>query len=113
MGERAQKVVIRENRVELSWTQWGGQSCAVALLGGTAGSQSDLEDSDPTDAWMDPAFAEGGYLVDFDRKAMLLYSWDGELLRSVIERLPAIWPNWSIEMVQDGIPDFRNHIDCR
>ena len=113
MGERAQKVVVRDRRVEQYWSQWGGQSCPQVLLDGPTGLQEDLNGSRREDEWMDPDFAEGGYLVDFDHRTILLYSWDTDLLNGLIEDLKSAWPDWSITAANEGVPDFQRYIEER
>lgn len=113
MGERAQKVVIENDRVERYWSRWGGQSCPQVLLDGRTGLQADLKESRRKDEWMDPDFAEGGYLLDFDHRKILLHSWDGDLLKTLIEDLKPAWPAWLIEAVNRGVPDFQCYVERR
>jgi hypothetical protein len=76
MGERAHKVVIRSGQVKLFRSQWGGRTCAGELAGEGAGAflEEYLGYHECCDGWMDNSFMEGGYLVDFDHKVILLYS---------------------------------------
>lgn len=113
LGERAQKVVIKGGRIERYRSQWGGQACPEVLLDGPAGLDEDLKESRREDQWMDPDFAEGGYLVDFDRRRILIYSWHNDLLERLMEDLKPAWPDWSIEAVEEGVPDFQRHVDTR
>jgi hypothetical protein len=83
MGERTQKVVLRDGQVLKYWSRWGGQSCVDELVAGFQGFADNLSfDRSETD-WMDAVWAEGGYLVDFERKKILLYSWDRDYLEKV------------------------------
>jgi hypothetical protein len=110
MGERAQKVVIRDGRVTLYRDRWGGQSSIDVLRDGPTGLQNDLAESSPNAEWWDPAFAEGGYLVDFDRKCILLYSWDAALAESCLSVISSAWPGWSVTVAPEGVPDFQAHV---
>ena len=62
---------------------------------------------------MDRDFAEGGYLVDFDRRTILLYSWDRELLDGLVGDLKSAWPDWLIEATDEGVPDFQRYVEKR
>ncbi len=112
MGERGQRVVIKDSIVSRHYSQWGGQTCMSGLSDGERGLRADLATCKEFD-WVIPEFAEGGYLVDFDTRHMLLYSWDQPELDRILPRIRAAWPGWSIEIVPDGVPDFIRHVETR
>jgi len=113
MGERAQKVVIRLGRVGRFWSQWGGQQCAESLVAGTEGLEADLSESKRADEWMEADLAEGGYLVDFDAKRILLYSWDLSFLESIEAGVRSAWPGWAVSISRVGVPEFREYVGGR
>jgi hypothetical protein len=113
MGERAQKVVIRDGIVSKYFAQWGGQHCADELLGGAGDFNLPADSNRPESDWMDPVFAEGGYLVDFDRQRILLYSWDQAYLETALPLVERAWPQWIVEKVDEGVPEFKRYVETR
>lgn len=109
MGERAQKVILRDGQILKYWSRWAGQTCAGELLAGPECFTVKFDRAD-TD-WMDSVWAEGGYLVDFERRKILLYSWDKTYLAGVMPELFKAWPGWELKMVNEGVPDFKEYVE--
>ncbi|MFN0196977.1 MAG: hypothetical protein ACKVT0_09530 [Planctomycetaceae bacterium] len=123
MGERAQKVVIRSERAIAYTDHWGAHTCFHQLFDGPNKVLCEIaqvieDDKDEQSlhdriVWYDPCYIEGGYLVDFDRCHMLLYSWDKQALQEGLRRVQQAWPDWSIEVVDDAPDDFLKYLDTR
>lgn len=76
MGHRANFVIIRDAAAEAFFDQWAGLGCAFAVADGVESAEAAARQSDPTDELLDWAFAEGGYLIDHDEHALIVF---GEL----------------------------------
>jgi hypothetical protein len=69
------------------------------LLDGADAIGTEVAKSEPNPEWMSPEFAEGGYLVDFDRRHIIVYSWDLEFIARLSEQLRSVWPDWDVGAV--------------
>jgi hypothetical protein len=76
MGHRANFVVIEDGKAEAFYDQWAGLGCAFAISEGPARAVDSARESEPTTELLDWAFAEGGYLIDFDEQVVIVF---GEL----------------------------------
>lgn len=76
MGHRANFVLIEGGEAEAFFDQWAGLGCAFVVGDGPSAAVSAAREFEPTFELLDWAFAEGGYLIDFDQKLLLLF---GEL----------------------------------
>ncbi|MEM7353169.1 MAG: hypothetical protein AAF657_20410 [Acidobacteriota bacterium] len=68
MGHRANFVVIRNQQATAFYDQWAGLGCIYTFAEGPTKAVACLKATKETDELMDWAFAEGGYLIDFDNK---------------------------------------------
>lgn len=76
MGHRANFVLVEDGNAEAFYDQWAGLGCAFAIGEGPEAAASNARQSDSTDELLDWAFAEGGYLIDFDERLVIVF---GEL----------------------------------
>ena len=113
MGERGQRVIVRDRLARRFYSQWGGQQCMQYLREGERGLEEDISSCKPYGCWVIPEFAEGGYLIDFDAKNLLLYSWDDYALHHLLEEITPAWPGWKVEIIEDGVPGFEKYIEER
>ncbi|MCZ4149549.1 hypothetical protein BZG21_34615, partial [Escherichia coli] len=68
-----------------------------------------------TTAWLEPAWAEGGALMDLDRQVLLWYggedvNYEIPLRRHLIRMMKPLWPGWSIEWAPAGILDLAEYV---
>lgn len=110
MPERSQEVVIRGGRLALRSSRVAGQSSPLALVAGPAAFDADLRPSDGAPGWYDEVLAEGGFLIDFDRRRLLAFSWDDASLRAAWPEIEAAWAGWTVEEVADGTADFLRYL---
>ena len=73
MGHRANFVVIEDGKAEAFFDQWAGLGCAFAISEGPGAAVTAARESEPTNELLDWAFAEGGYLIDFDEQLVLVF----------------------------------------
>ena len=71
MGHRANFVVIRDNHAVAYYDQWAALGCIYTFAAGPAEAVDALTEMDQTTELMDWAYAEGGYLLDFDNQVAI------------------------------------------
>ena len=76
MGHRANFVVIEDGAARAYYDQWAGLGAAFAIADGPGPAIEFLKDYEPTDELLDWAYAEGGFLIDFDQNLVIVF---GEL----------------------------------
>lgn len=82
MGQRANYIIIKDNHASAYFDNWGGLGCAFVLTDGPDTATKAAEETEPTDELLDWAFAEGGYLIDYDQQKLIAFgqldAFDGE-----------------------------------
>ena len=73
MGHRANFVLIRGGKAQAFYDQWAAMGCVHEFATGPDAAAEAVEALEPTTELMDWAFAEGGYLIDFDRKEAIVF----------------------------------------
>jgi hypothetical protein len=73
MGHRANFVVIRDGNAKAYYDQWAAMGCIYSFAAGPDGACGALSQYEQTSELMDWAFAEGGYLIDFDEKKAIVF----------------------------------------
>lgn len=94
MGHRANFVVIRSGEARAYYDQWAALGCVFELAPGPEHASRSAEQMTPASELMDWAFAEGGYLIDFDQKHAIVFGepLDGEIDLEEFEILGEIDP---------------------
>src|SRR6185436_4644965 len=75
MGHRANFITIRKGGAEAFYDQWAALGCLFAFAAGPDEAVSALKEMEATDELLDWAFAEGGYLLDFDSKSAIAFGY--------------------------------------
>lgn len=75
MGHRANFVVIQDGNATPYHDQWAALGSTWAFAGGPEEALSAAEGSQPTTELLDWAFAEAGYLLDFDEKQAIVFGY--------------------------------------
>ncbi len=73
MGHRANFVIIERNRAQAHFDQWAALGCAHAIADGPAVAAAAAREFEKTDELLDWAWVEGGYLIDFDEKVVIVF----------------------------------------
>ena len=73
MGHRANFVVIRNGKAQAYYDSWAALGCVHCVADGPDDAAASAAEFDPTDELLDWAFMEGGYLVDFDEKVLIVF----------------------------------------
>ena len=87
MGHRANFIVIRNGAGEAYHDQWAALGCLYAFADGPEEAMRALKEMEHTDQLLDWAFAEGGYLLDFDMSTAVAFGFM-ELPDGMEEELP-------------------------
>lgn len=73
MGHRANFVVIREGQATAYRDQWAALGCVCTLADGPDAACQAIAEYEPTNELMGWCWAEGGYLVDFDQRNLIVF----------------------------------------
>lgn len=73
MGHRANFVLIRNGQARAYYDQWAAMGCVHQFAAGPGAAARAVEVLSDTTELLEWAFAEGGYLIDFDRKEALVF----------------------------------------
>jgi hypothetical protein len=139
MGHRANFVLIRDGKGLAYSDQWAALGSTYAFAGGPADATAAAEATEPTNELLDWAFAEAGYLLDFDERMAIVFGQpepidpedlaefgapelaaanelDAALERSPLEFLKAIaprWTGWQLRWDERGVDAFAAHLARR
>ena len=119
MGNRANFVIVKNQDWQLYYSHWGGCRMLDALVGGPelalryAATLRRCEKND----WCDPSWADGGAVVDLDRRRVLFF---GEPVmmemnerRAVMTVLAAVWPGFEICWAYDGTAEIAGYVGAQ
>jgi hypothetical protein len=73
VGHRANYVIIERGRARAYYDAWGALGCTLLIADGARECRKYAESCETTRELMDWAFAEGGYLLDFDEKLAIVF----------------------------------------
>lgn len=115
MGHRANLLLVEHHTYSLYYSHWGGISMPENLFWGPEAALEFIKRQEPTTAWLDTAWAEGGALMDLDRQVLLWYggedvNYEIPLRRHLIRMMKPLWPGWSIEWASAGILDLAEYV---
>lgn len=136
MGSRANFVVIKNHQAVAYYDPWMGLGSAFGIADGPEVAVANLDQLEPTNELLDWAFAEGGYLLDFDEKRVIVFgsleddfndldedplsleldpeeSSHGSSLadfRSFFESIAPQWRGWILCYDERGVDAFADHL---
>ena len=118
MGNRANFVIVKDQDWQLYYSHWAGCRILDALIGGPELALRYAESlrQRAKDQWVDPVWADGGVLVDLDRRRVLFFG--DELMVEMAERralmsaLPDLWSGWQAECWQDRFEEQALRCRC-
>ncbi len=117
MGQRANLILVEGREYRLFYSHWCANTLASDLFWGPEHAvdfiriQRVLENSD----WLDNVWAEGGAVVDLDRKHLLLFGGDDvgynvPLRRIYLKLLAQVWTGWTVRWAHEGIADLADYV---
>ena len=137
MGHRANFVTIQTNCAKAYYDQWAALGCIHAFATGPTEAFNALSEMETTSELMDWAFAEGGYLLDFDQKVAIVFGspFDADefgdfedkfsiptdpVCEAFEQGIPAFlayvsaaWTGWKIVWDDCGVDAFAAHLKAR
>jgi hypothetical protein len=119
MGNRANFVVVQDQAWQLYYSHWAGCRIVDALIGGPelALRYAQSLRHCPKDQWVDPLWADGGAVVDLDRRRVLFFG--DELMvemdarRALMGVLAAVWAGYSIGWAYDGTAELAGYVGAQ
>jgi hypothetical protein len=116
MGNRANFVIVKDQDWQLYYSHWAGCRMLDALIGGPELVLRYAQSLRPCDKdeWVGPIWADGGAVVDFDRRRVLFFG--DELMvemaerRAVMSALAAVWPDYAICWAYDGTVELAGYV---
>jgi hypothetical protein len=114
MGNRANMVVVENGEWVLYDGRWAPQMLDVVAFGPEY-AVSHIRAHDESEAgWTDPVSADGGVLVDLDRRRLLFF---GEELassmderRAIFDVLPRTWPGYEVGWAYGGTDEIVDYV---
>jgi hypothetical protein len=136
MGHRANFVLIEGAKAQAFYDQWAALGCVLSLEEGARRLKKSVSEVyQPADGLMDWAFAEGGFLIDYDEKVCIAFGYVDvdvddmpedyqESIRSVVDAFHAGWAEYvryiekgwrGFTMIWDGrgVDAFALHLEKR
>lgn len=119
MGNRANFVIVKDQDWQLYYSHWAGCRILDALIGGPdlAVRYARSLRQCRKDEWVDPLWADGGAVVDLDRRRVLFFG--DELMvtmperRAVMTVLSLVWPDYAINWAYDGTAELASYVGAR
>ena len=115
MGSRANYIITHQGRHELYYSHWGAQKIDRDFLFGPHVAIALTRSLEPTTELLDEIWAEGGALIDLDRRRLRL--WGGEdmcfdvNMRQVwLELVRLAWQGWDVRWADHGVFDLADHL---
>lgn len=116
MGSRANFVVVENQDWQLYYSHWAGARVLDALIGGPAHAVRHVQALRPCakNAWIAPLWADGGAVVDLDRRRLLFYG--DELMMGMAERraalrvLDAVWTDYAVGWAYGGAVELADYV---
>ena len=135
MGHRANFIVVRDGAVAAYHDQWAALGCLEGFRAGPDDALDMLKEFEPTTELMDWAFAEGGYLLDFDDRTAIVFGspidesefdfnesddeppvveepeeFDAE---EYLRELAAAWTGWKLIYDDRGVDAFAEYLQSK
>jgi hypothetical protein len=116
MGQRANLIVIDQRRTDVFYTHWRANTLTRDLFWGPVYATAFCRAQRRVTAedLLDDVWAEGGAILDHDRRALLLFggediSYDVPTRRLYLRLLSHAWSGWEVRWAYEGVCDLA---DC-
>lgn len=117
MGQRANLIVVENNRYTLFYDHWAANSLDSYLFWGPEQAVTYIREHEKSgeDWWLDTVWCEGGAVVDLDNKVLLFFGgedseYEVPLRRMYFQLLPYLWPGYELRWTHRGIIDLANYV---
>lgn len=120
MGHRANLIITNKDSYNLYYCHWCANVIPYDLFWGPDHAVNVIQEQrkmDKESGWLDDVWAEGGALVDPDKKVFLLYGGedvetDIPLRRVYLKLLQHVWQGWEVRWAYNGIFDLAEYVGC-
>lgn len=134
MGHRANFVIVEGGEARAFEDQWAALGCTFVIADGPEECRKFAESCAPAEALLDWAFAEGGYLLDFDERKVLFFGFPeapddleeehaehlGALMdaaatgwEAFLRKVAPAWRGWTLIHDGRGVDVFGEHLQRR
>lgn len=117
MGHRANLLLVDSKGYDLFYSHWCAITLPYDLFWGPdyAITFVCLQNQQTTDGWLDTVWAEGGAVVDVDRKQLLFFGGESILYHVPLRRVylqlqQQTWPDWTVNWAFEGIVDLAEYV---
>jgi hypothetical protein len=118
MGQRANLIIATKDAYELYYNHWCANTLTEDLFWGAERAVEFIRKQkkvDEVDGWLDNIWAEGGCVVDEDKKVLLIFGgedimYDIPLRRIYLKLLAIVWDGWDIRWAYEGIADLADYV---
>ncbi len=115
MGQRANFVWIENGITTIHYSGYQAGNTAKIVAQGLQFCRNFFKEFTIDIFLMDTAFAEGGILIDFDQKIVMVFSFGHTWSNPVYKRhfsnfISKTWNGWSIQWAYNGNEDFAKHL---
>ncbi len=114
MGARADYVLIEDGAIDIYYDKWGAQGVPAVVIDGSEATIASIRELAPTESLMDDIWAEGGILLDMDRRELLFFGGDSIRFsppwqRILLHMMRRVWQGWSVAWAGRGIVDIASY----
>lgn len=111
MGCRANFVIVDNKKTIIYYCHDGGYHAPEIVAKGLEYCEKYFQELQESDSLMDIVWAEGGILIDKDKKNVLLFGgedpqWTPALQRIYCQKVVNIWQGWNVQWCEQGIVDM-------
>lgn len=118
MGQRANFVVVQPEGYELYYSHSGASTVDRDVFFGPAYTLEYFRRQRPVkpeDGWLDDVWAEGGALIDAERRVLVYFGGEDTLYdlpqRRIHQAMLAhAWPGWDLRWAHEGLCDFADYL---
>lgn len=118
MGQRANLIIFKNSTYDLYYSHWCANSLPRELFWGPEHALHFIQIQNKVDSetgWLDAVWAEGGAIIDLDKKVFILYGGedikqDIPLRRVYLQLLAQVWSGWEIKWAYEGIADLADYV---
>lgn len=118
MGQRANLIIVKNGTYDLYYSHWCANVLPEELFWGVEHALQFIRiqtKADKETGWLDEVWAEGGAVIDLDKKVFLLYggediAQDIPLRRMYLQLLAQVWHGWEIKWAYEGIADLADYV---
>lgn len=129
MSQRADFVIIRENKANAYTDEWGALGCIYMFGDGPDSAVQQTANMEEMTV-LDAVFTEAGFLIDFDQKTAIVFGYPsfGEELGekgaqidtaisknelAYLQHITPNWPGWHLIWDYRGVEAFADHLNGR